>query len=186
MIKKHPSNSIQLFGPTSKTAYTREIIINEVGQLGKEQALDIEYMISNYRLWKREIQRLERMLYGGYRSMNSWGVAQYGLDAAMPKGSSIMPKSELERLDVRERSQLARLGRLESYVYALEAAYDILKSEQQKIIYDCLLDGMTYRQIAEHMASSKDFVYRQKKDIVRQIGQNRQIRMILTYEKNVG
>ena len=154
--------------------------------MGKEQALDIEYMISNYRLWKREIQRLERMLYGGYRSMSSWGVAQYGLDAAMPKGSSIMPKSELERLDVRERSQLARLGRLESYVYALEAAYDILKSEQQKIIYDCLLDGMTYRQIAEHMASSKDFVYRQKKDIVRQIGQNRQIRMILTYEKNVG
>ena len=154
--------------------------------MGKEQILDIEYMISNYRLWKREIKRLERILYGGHRSMSSWGVAQYGLDAAMPKGSSIMPKSELERLDVRERSQLARLGRLESYVYALEAAYDILKSEQQKIIYDCLLDGMTYRQIAEHMASSKDFVRIKKGEIISQISQNSQIRMMLTYEKNVG
>lgn len=153
--------------------------------MGKGQTLDIEYMINNYRLWKREIQRLERVLYGGHRSMSSWGVAQYGLDAAMPKGSSGMPVSEIDRLDVRERSQLARLNRLESYVYALEAAYDILKSEQHKIIYDCLLDGMTYRQIAEHMASSKDYVRIKKGEIISQISQNSQIHMILTYEKNV-
>lgn len=153
---------------------------------GQGQTIDFDYMISNYRMWKREIQRLERVLYGGHRSMSSWGVAQYGLDAAMPKGSSIRSVVELERMDVRERSQIKRLQRLESYVYALEVAYDLLKDEQLKTVYDCLLDGMTYRQIAEHLTSSKDYVYRSKKEIVRQIGQNRQIMTILTYEKNVG
>ncbi|MCT6924076.1 sigma-70 family RNA polymerase sigma factor [Metasolibacillus sp.] len=156
--------------------------------MGKGQIaqLDIGYMIDNYRLWKKEIARLERAIYGGSRNMSSWGVAQYGIEATMPRGSSIRSAAEMERMDIRERSQLKRLERLESYVYALEVAYDLLKDERLKTIYDCLLDGMTYRQIAEHLATSKDYVCQSKKEILRQIGQNGQIRTILTYSKNAG
>ncbi|MFA1738145.1 hypothetical protein [Lysinibacillus fusiformis] len=40
--------------------------------------------------------------------MSSWGVAQYGYMAAMPKGSSIRSAKELERMDYRDRIQYAR------------------------------------------------------------------------------
>ncbi|MCT6942609.1 MAG: hypothetical protein M3Z62_19500, partial [Metasolibacillus sp.] len=63
---------------------------------GQTTQMDIGYMINNYRLWKKEIARLERALYGGSRNMSSWGVAQYGLEATMPKGSSIRSAAEME------------------------------------------------------------------------------------------
>lgn len=153
--------------------------------MGKGQTLDIEYMISNYRLWKREIARLERVLYGGHRSMSSWGVAQYGDIAAMPKGSSIRSAKELERMDYRDRIQYARLTRLESYVFALEVGIDVLKGEEIRTIYDCLLEGWTYRDIADHLNIAVSSVHRKRKKIVEQMEQNERIRAILTYEKNV-
>lgn len=111
------------------------------------------------------------------------GVAQYGIDAAMPKGSLIRSVEELKRMDVRERGQIARLEKLRTYVYALEVAYNLIDDEQLKTIYDCLLDGMTYRQIAEHLSASKDYVRLKKQIIFSQISQNSQISTILTYEK---
>ncbi|ACA40633.1 sigma-70 family RNA polymerase sigma factor [Lysinibacillus sphaericus] len=138
---------------------------------------DINYLVKNYRFWKKEINRLERVLYVGSSSMGSWGVAQYGIDAAMPKGSSIRSAEELKRMDVRERGQLARLEKLRTYVYALEVAYNLIDDEQLITIYDCLLDGMTYRQIAEHLSTTKDYV-RLKKQII--FSQNSQISTILT------
>ncbi len=115
--------------------------------------------------------------------MGSWGVAQYGLDAAMPKGSSIRSAEEMKRMDVRERSQIQRLEKMRTYVYALEVAYDLVEDEQLQTIYDCLLDGMTYRQIAEHLSASKDYVRLKKIAVFSQISQNSQISRILTYEK---
>lgn len=152
--------------------------------MGKGQIEEVGYLVENYRFWKKEISRLERVLYGITRPMGSWGVAQYGLDAAMPKGSSIRSEAELKRMDVRERSQIKRLEKLETYVYAMEVAYDMIEDEQLKTIYDCLLDGMTYRQIAEHLSASKDYVRYKKQEVFSQISQNSQIRTLLTYEKS--
>ena len=147
------------------------------------QIMDVEYLVSNYRFWKKEIQRLERVLYGTNSSMGSWGVAQYGLDAAMPKGSSIRSEEELKRMDIRELDRIKRLEKMRTYVYALEVACNVIEDEQLQTIYDCLLDGMSYRQIAEHLATSKDYVRLKKIAVISQISQNSQISRILTYEK---
>ncbi|MBS4204025.1 sigma-70 family RNA polymerase sigma factor [Bacillus sp. FJAT-49754] len=133
---------------------------------------------------KKEIARLHRIIYGSTVPMIKWGVAQYGIEATMPKGSSGMSASELDAMDLREKRQIERLETYQRYVYALESAVDILENERQKFIYDCLLDEMTYRQIALHLNMSKDFVQKQKNDIVRQIRQSRQITAILTMEKS--
>ena len=143
---------------------------------------EVGYLVGNYRFWKKEIERLEHVLFGNSFSMGSWGVAQYGIDAAMPKGSSIRSAKELERMDVRERSQILRLEKLRTYVYTLEVAYDLIEDEQLKTIYDCLLDGMTHRQIAEHLSSSKDYVRYKKAEVFSQISQNSQIRTLLTLQ----
>lgn len=143
----------------------------------------IAQLIRDYRWMKNEINRLQRIIYGVSIPMKSWGVAQYGIEAAMPKGSKGKSRAEMDAMDLREKKQIQRLERYQAYVYALESAVDVLEDERQKIIYDCLLDEMTYRQIALHLAVSKDYVQKQKADIVRQIGQSRQITAILTVNK---
>lgn len=143
----------------------------------------ITQLIRDYRWMKNEIGRLQRIIYGTTFPMKSWGVAQYGIDAAMPKGSKGKSIAEMDAMDLREERQIQRLESYQKYVYALESAVDILEDERQKIIYDCLLDEMTYRQIALHLNVSKDFVQRQKTEIVRQMRQSRQITAILTADK---
>lgn len=146
----------------------------------------ISQLIKDYNWMKKEIARLERIIYGSTSPMKSWGVAQYGDDASMPKGSSGKSHAELRDMDIREEKQIRRLEDYQRNVYALETAIDVLEDERQKIIYDCILDEMTYRQIALHLNVSKDFVQRQKIDIVRQMRQSRQITAILTSEKECG
>lgn len=105
--------------------------------MNEQTEFDVGYMVSNYLFWKKEIERLERVLYGFSTSMGSWGVAQYGIDAAMPKGLSIRSAEELKKMDVRERSQVLRLEKIKVFVNALEVAYDLINNEQLKTIYDC-------------------------------------------------
>ncbi|MEK3886546.1 sigma-70 family RNA polymerase sigma factor [Bacillus sp. FSL K6-3431] len=146
----------------------------------------ISQLIKDYNWMKKEIARLQRIIYGSTSPMKSWGVAQYGDEAAMPRGSSGKSYAELRDMDIREEKQIRRLEDYQRNVYALETAIDVLEDERQKIIYDCLLDEMTYRQIALHLSMSKDFVQKQKNDIVRQIRQSRQITAILQLEKECG
>lgn len=146
--------------------------------------IDIGYMIGEYRFWKKEMDRLDSILWGSYYSGRSSLVAQYGIDAVMPKGSSIRSAREMDQMDARERIQYKRYWKLHSYVRALEQVYDILEDERLITIYDFLLDGMTYRQIAEHLNTSKDFVRIKRNQIISQISQNSQIRAMLTPEKS--
>lgn len=135
---------------------------------------------------EKEIGRLQGIIYGSTVPMIKWGVAHYGIEATMPKWSKGKSAAELDAMDLREKRQIQGLENYQRNVYALEAAVDILEDERQKIIYDCLLDEMTYRQVALHLNVLKDFVQRQKMEIARQMRQSRQITAILTSEKQCG
>ena len=74
---------------------------------------------------------------------------------------------------------------MECIVFALESVFDILEDETSKTIYDCLLGGMTHRDIAAHLTTSKDFVRIKKQEIFRQISQNSQILTYLQKEEIV-
>ncbi len=152
----------------------------DMGKITEITTEAINDMIRDYRWMKVEIKRLQNILFGESIPMRNWGVAKYGDEAAMPGGSSIKSRAELEQMDIREEKQYERLIRLERRVYALEYVFQILESELYKTIYDLLLDGMTYRYISTHLALSKDYVQSVKKDIVVQIRQNRQILDIMT------
>ncbi|MFJ9462137.1 sigma-70 family RNA polymerase sigma factor [Viridibacillus arvi] len=146
---------------------------------------DMEYtfsqMIKDYSWMRKEIDRLQNNIHGYLVPMNSWGVAQYGIDAAMPKGSSGKSKEEMDRMDARERRCFKRLTRYETEVYLIETAVDLLDNEVDKVIYDCLLDGMSFREIALHLGISKDGVQKAKKNIVAQIVQDEQVETFLLY-----
>ncbi|MDF2650094.1 MAG: hypothetical protein K0Q73_5899 [Paenibacillus sp.] len=145
--------------------------------------IDIIELIRDYRMMKREIERLQKIIYGKVFPMNSWGVAQYGIEAAMPKGSKGKSQSELKSMDIRERKQLERLEKYEWAVIAIESAGDLLEKEIHKIVYDCMLSGMTRQQIATHLEISRESLDKLRADVKTQIESNQDFAKLLYGEK---
>lgn len=143
---------------------------------------DMEQLIRDYRWMKNEVARLQTLIYGYHPPMSSWGVAQYGIDAAMPKGSSIRSAAEMEAMDLRDKRQWDRLKKYEAYIYAVEKAPDFLAGEKNKIVFDCMLEGMSYRKIGTHLEMSRDKVRDVKDDIISQLCQNDHFRQLLNCE----
>lgn len=144
----------------------------------------IEELLRDYHWMVREILRLERSYYGSSHD-RSWGVAQYGLEAAMPKGSGGISQAELEAMDKREEWLYKRITKLEEKVEAVESAAETIKGEMHQVVYDCMMDGMSYRAIAKHLGVSRDKVRQIKDEIISQLSQNDQIRQVLNSEKSV-
>lgn len=153
----------------------------EITQEQKEMESLITQMIKDYRWMIREVFRLQNIINGYSTPITSWGVAQYGIEAVMPKGSKGKSEAELKRVESLEIKRKNRLLRYEVEVFLLETLADTLKNEHQKVIYDCLLEGMTYREIGQHLGLSKDNVQEQKRDIIRQLRENEQMETFLLY-----
>lgn len=134
--------------------------------------INVTELIRDYRMMKREIDRLQRIIYGKCLPMRSWGVAQYGVEATLPKGSSGKSQEELRDMDIREQKQIERLKEYQRKVYAIESAGDFLDREILKIVYDCMLGGMTRHHIAIHLEISRDSVDKLRSEIKAQIGSN--------------
>ncbi|MBD7944727.1 sigma-70 family RNA polymerase sigma factor [Psychrobacillus sp. Sa2BUA9] len=126
----------------------------------------IASIIADYQMMKTEIARLEQILYGFKIPMDNWGVAQYGLDAAMPKGSSGKSEAELKKMDVRERKQMERLNYMRYCVLILESYTNTFSDLRTNIIYDHILDGWTYRQIASELGVGVTYVKECKHQII--------------------
>jgi hypothetical protein len=146
----------------------------------------IEELLRDYHWMIREIVRLERCLYGSsFSKKRSWGVALYGDEAGMPKGSSGKSQAELVAMDDREERLYKRIRKLVEKVQILELVSDDIHGEMHKVVYDCMLEGMSYRSIAKHLGVSRDKIRQIKDEIISQLGQNDQIRQLLKNEKSL-
>ncbi|MGG4039910.1 sigma-70 family RNA polymerase sigma factor [Heyndrickxia ginsengihumi] len=144
----------------------------------------ISRLIKDYCWMKKEVRRLQKILYGCSTPMKSWGVSQYGIDMIMPKGSSGKSQAELKDMDIREERLYKRLRKYEQIVFALEIAGEFLNSEIESVVYDCLLEGMSYRAIAYHLGMSRSQVKKAKDDILSQLCQKSQFVQLLNLEKS--
>jgi hypothetical protein len=143
----------------------------------------IEELLKNYRRMLREIDRLESALYRGGSPGRSWGVAQYGLEAAMPKGSGGISQAELTAMDKRDEYLYKRIKELADKVNAVDLVVENINSEIHRMVFDCLIDEMSYRAISKHLGISRDKVKQTKDEIIYQLSQNDQIRKVLKLEK---
>lgn len=144
----------------------------------------IEHLLRDYHWMKKEVDRLQRIVYGYATPMKSWGVAQYGIEATMPKGSRGKSQAELKEMDLREERQYKRLKKYEEIVFAIEMAADLLEDEKDKVIYDCLLDGMSYRSIADHVGISRNQAKKAKEAILSHLSQKSHFVQLLNLEKS--
>ncbi|MEX5836466.1 sigma factor-like helix-turn-helix DNA-binding protein [Bacillus velezensis] len=124
-------------------------------------AWEIEEWIRDYNFMLREISRLSRILnkveFAGQKL-----VATYGDEAGMPRGSAGISQVELRQMDRREK----RLRKYETIVDFLERSTEEIEDEKNRIVFDCMLEGMKFREIALHLGVSRETVRRIKNDIV--------------------
>ncbi|MGE7121818.1 hypothetical protein ACQKIC_16500 [Peribacillus sp. NPDC046944] len=117
--------------------------------------------IRDYNFMLREIARLNRLLntpHFGHQKL----TATYGIEATLPKGNGGISQAELRQLDIRER----RLIKYEMIIEFLETATDLLEEEKQCVVYDCMIEGMRYTAIANHLGFSRDTIRKVKDDII--------------------
>jgi FixJ family two-component response regulator len=69
-------------------------------------------------------------------------------------------------------------------VIAIESAGDLLNREILKIVYDCMLSGMTRHQIAIHLEISRDSVDKLRSEIKAQLSTNTTLSKLLQGEKS--
>lgn len=120
----------------------------------------VEEWIRDYNFMIREISRLNRLLntVGGSLKL----TATYGIESSMPKGNGGVSQAELRQMDIRER----RLYKYEMIIHYLEDALDSFDNDKHRILYDCMIEGMSYRSIAAHMAMSRDTIRKMRDEIL--------------------
>lgn len=138
---------------------------------------ELEEMISDYRLFKREIDRLNDLIYGIAcpPSKGSYFVAGYGIESTMPKGSGGMSQSEFDKLDRREQKLIQRIQAYQDKVDFVESAEELITDPLQQIVYSCMMEGLSQRAIGNHAGISREQVRRIKNDVLCHLCQNDQL-----------
>lgn len=131
---------------------TEQMMIDELENQVVEWIRDYNFML-------REIARLNRLLNTPQFSQKL--TFTYGDDMVMPKGSGGISQAELRHMDIREK----RLYKYEVIIDFLETASDYFDSEKEEIVYDCMIEGMSYSAIALHLGCSRDTV-REVKNVI--------------------
>ena len=161
-----------------------------LGGMNKKQ---IENLIYQYHWRKKEVNRLENILWGHAGYSRSVGVAQYGIEATLPKpNTNLKSYAELEEMDQRELRQYKRLEKFRAIVYFIEGLEKHLTNDKHLIIFDCMLEGMSYRSIADHLQISRSKFNPIKDEMLNQLCQKIQKDQInhyvhdLIYHKSTG
>lgn len=115
----------------------------------------LQSLIYAYHWQSREVARLESLLFGVDRLSQNL-TQTYGIEATMPKANTnIKSKYEMDELDARERRQYERYLDYKENVDTVESLLNHARNDQEMIILDCMMDGMSYRSIADHLGVSR-------------------------------
>ena len=145
----------------------------------------MENLIYEYHWREKEVNRLENILWGGRSTHGpSFGlVQQLGIEATLPKPNvNIKSPTEIDAMERREQRLYKRWEEYREVVLTIEMLADYLENEQQKIILDCMMEGMSYRSIADHLGNNRNKIREMKEDMLCQICQKCQFLLELIEE----
>ncbi|RHW33534.1 sigma-70 RNA polymerase sigma factor region 4 domain-containing protein [Oceanobacillus profundus] len=133
----------------------------------------VEDLIYQYYWRKKEVSRICSILWRRYSLTPSAGmVSKYGIEATLPKANtSLKSYAEMDALDARDKRLYDRYKDYEEIVKAIESIANYLEDEQQKIILDCMMEGMSYRSIADHLGINRNKIRLMKEKMLCQICQ---------------
>jgi DNA-binding CsgD family transcriptional regulator len=118
-------------------------------------------ILKNYYWMLREIQRINSEL----SRTDFKGVAQYGTSASLPTGQGLVSKT-LENEVVRRTLKSERMLDYIDKVNFINANMYKVIDEKEKVILDCLLDGLTISAISKHLGTNRKQVNIQVDNII--------------------
>ncbi|MEI3607084.1 hypothetical protein SPD48_15405 [Pseudogracilibacillus sp. SE30717A] len=77
----------------------------------------------------------------------------------------------MDAMDAREKRLLNRLKEYEEKVRTVEQMADYLTNDKHLIILDCMMEGMSYRSISDHLGINRNKIRDMKNDVLCQICQ---------------
>ncbi|WP_077623827.1 hypothetical protein [Sediminibacillus massiliensis] len=133
----------------------------------------VENLIYEYHWRKKELDRIEVIIWGRYSKSPSFGlVQQMGVEASLPKANTnIKSAAEIDAMEAREKRLYKRWLAYQEKVQAIELMVDYLEDEQQQIVLDCMMEGMSYRSIADHLSLNRNKIRELKEDMLCQLCQ---------------
>lgn len=126
---------------------------------------DLIKLISDAHWMFKEVARLEECIFGDICMKVSYGVAQYGIEMCMPKGSSGCSISESLELDRREERQLKRYYKMKAKIDVADYIAGLLGNIELETIYDCLLTGMSLTEVGKHMEKDRKLIYNVREEV---------------------
>lgn len=118
--------------------------------------------------WKlKEIQRIDHYL----SETDFQGTAQYGLEATLPKPQGIVGKA-LENEVVRRIEKNKRLNQYIEEVNLINERIPQIKDEKEKVVLDCLLDGLSLTAIGKHLGITRKNVSELREKIIDKLADN--------------
>jgi len=117
--------------------------------------------VRNYRWMQKEIERIVKDLNDV--GIDSSMVAQWGVEAILPKGKGLKSTVNEKRL----KRQMERLERLQNKIDRIDAAVKKVDvDERQQVVMECMLDGVRMNMIAQHVEVSRSTMDELKRTII--------------------
>jgi DNA-binding NarL/FixJ family response regulator len=113
--------------------------------------------------WKlREVQRIDKEL----QKTDFTGTAQYGIEATLPHAVGLVGKA-IENEIIRREKKSERVVDYIDEINFINARTNRIVDEKEKVVLDCLLDGMSIAAVAAHLRTSRKQVNLLRDNIVK-------------------
>lgn len=122
---------------------------------------DIKHILSNYHWMIKEVKRINELLDDPDVNVTS----KYGTEAGMPRAKGVGADA-LSNEVVRRSKKFERKKRLVDKIKFIQERMYLITSEREKVVLDCLLDGMSIGAISNHMGLSRKHIERLRESIV--------------------
>lgn len=131
----------------------------------------VEEDLNNFKMNKSEIERLKQTIDEMAADLCLPGsslIAQYGLEAIMPKaqGKKLLEASVSEADYER---MIRRLVKLEKRTQDLMDATEKITDDRERIVLDCLMAGDRMNRIAAHVGVSRQYLHVIKQELVKKL-----------------
>lgn len=118
-------------------------------------------ILKDYHWMLKEIIKLDKEL----QKTDFSGTAQYGIEATLPHGKGIVGKA-IENEIMRRYKKSERIYEYAEKVNFINGRTLNIKEEKQKVVLDCLLDGLSITAIAHHLQTNRKHIHKIVDDIV--------------------
>ena len=122
---------------------------------------EIKHILSNYFWMIKEVKRINDEL----SEIETSVTAQYGIEASMPKPQGLTSDAIANEVIRRDKKAQRKYEFIRKIKYVQERIY-LIEDDREKVVLDCLLDGMSISAISNHMGLSRTHIDRLRDSIV--------------------